>query len=988
MKKLCLLFILCSISIASIIANEMQNIWLDYEGQNLSVSQVIELCRQSYVLPEYAELRLTRTKDDNIGMTHYTYQEYVDNIKVEGCYILIHTKNGLVTSINGRLLGKRDMPTSRTFAPRRQLKLENVVENIELEPVIVEFQNTYRSAYKYFDRFRTSNVYIDSKTGAELFTVATYSNSDVQGSVKTIFNGTQNIICDNTNGVYSLTDNGRNILTVNASFYDGNDINTLFDFTNTSTNWNKAILSSITLEWSADSWWYNSITDTEPDFYVQVSYNGSVLYKSGYYNDTHPPLTFPVIPKRLIEADGNIKVEILDYDGVADDAAGKVSITQTSAGTYNWNNSKTRASYTLINNPAHDAHWGMEKVYDFFLSKFNHRSYDGNGSQILQMVNPPSSIPPYNTSGFPNNASACYNNSKTQFWMAYGLGDGEIQKPSVMLDVMGHEFTHLVTDANGEQNLPNSGEGGALNESFGDIMGNAIEAYALGSTDWVFMKGYKYSDPNEYNRSLKNPKSDTNPFARPSTYHGDYWKQITGNPDGRPLAEGGNDNDWVHINCGVQDYWFYLLCQGGSGYIDDKQSNGSYSVVGIGMEKATQIVYRNLLTYITSTSKYSDSRNGSIQAAIDLYGRDSQEHQSVMNAWHAVGVGSRYVAPSEDFELKPGKYVIVANRAKEGDRNWYYMTSDLGTASTKRFQAVSTGTESMDAIDITDLEDKYIWTLEADGSNWKLKNGIQYVTWTSGNSAKLDATGKSLTFDVTDNQVSAHFNDGTAERYLSLNATTNNNYFAFYSGTGQVEQLFFLPYDDGTTPVDPPVESDRYIILAQRNATSNWFYMTSDLGTASNKRYQAVDAGTSVLADVVNQNLADKFYWEIEGNKLKTAAGYSTWTSGNSANLDATGKELTIQQQTDGTYTFSFVEGDNTRYLALNKTAGNDYFAYYIGTNQIYKLMLVKEGANGTTTAIENILPVEQSATKILRDGQIFILRGEKVYTLQGQEVK
>ena len=330
----------------------------------------------------------------------------------------------------------------------------------------------------------------------------------------------------------------------------------------------------------------------------------------------------------------------------------------------------------------------------------------------------------------------------------------------------------------------------------------------------------------------------------------------------------------------------------------------------------------------------------------------------------------------------------MANRAKEGDRNWYYMTSDLGTASTKRFQAVSTGTESMDAIDITDLEDKYIWTLEADGSNWKLKNGIQYVTWTSGNSAKLDATGKSLTFDVTDNQVSAHFNDGTAERYLSLNATTNNNYFAFYSGTGQVEQLFFLPYDDGTTPVDPPVESDRYIILAQRNATSNWFYMTSDLGTASNKRYQAVDAGTSVLADVVNQNLADKFYWEIEGNKLKTAAGYSTWTSGNSANLDATGKELTIQQQTDGTYTFSFVEGDNTRYLALNKTAGNDYFAYYIGTNQIYKLMLVKEGANGTTTAIENILPVEQSATKILRDGQIFILRGEKVYTLQGQEVK
>ena len=164
--------------------------------------------------------------------------------------------------------------------------------------------------------------------------------------------------------------------------------------------------------------------------------------------------------------------------------------------------------------------------------------------------------------------------------------------------------------------------------------------------------------------------------------------------------------------------------------------------------------------------------------------------------------------------------------------------------------------------------------------------------------------------------------------------------------------------------------------------------MTSDLGTASNKRYQAVDAGTSILSSVVNKDLADKYYWEIDGNKLKTAAGYSTWTSGNSANLDATGKELTIQQQTDGTYTFSFVDGDNTRYLALNKTAGNDYFAYYIGTNQIYRLTLVKEGASGTITAIEDILPEEQSATKFLYNGQIYIRRGDKIYTLQGQLVK
>lgn len=985
MKKISIFVLLCMISSAYIYAKELENIWLDYSEKNFTVEQVIESLYNSYNLPEGSTIQLTREVEDNIGMRHYTYQQFVDRVKVEGCYILVHVHNNKVSIVNGRLLEENNLSHKRSFFPRKQVMSKNINYELDsLEPVIFEYQGSYRSAYKYYDEGKFSNVYFDSETGEEIYAESVIAYGDVQGTVSTIYNGTKSITCNQYNGSYILFDSARNIYTVDATNYDGSNDNTLYDFTNSTTTWNKPILTSVTIEWSAQDWWYNSLTDTKPDFYIQISSGGTILYKSGYFNDKDAPVTF-AIPDFIV-ADGSLKIEVLDYDGISDDSAGKVSATRVSVGTSNWNNSKTRGTYTVANNPAHDVHWGMEKVYDFYLQKFNHRSYDGNGSLILQLVNPPSSIAPFNGGGFPNQASAIWNKNKTEFYMAYGIGDGITQKPCAILDVMGHEFTHLVTAANGDQDLPTSGEGGALNESFGDIMGNAVEAFALGTTDWVFMKGYKYSDPNEYNRSLKNPKSDTNPFARPSTYHGDYWKPITGNPSSKPLDQGGNDNDWVHINCGVQDYWFYLLCQGGSGYIDDKQSNGSYSVIGIGIEKATQIVYRNLLTYITSTSKYSDSRNGSLQAAIDLYGRDSQEHQSVMNAWHAVGVGDRYIDPSEDFELKPGKYVIVANRAKEGDRNWYYMTSDLGTASTKRFQAVSTETESMDAIDITDLEDKYVWTLEADGSNWKLKNGTQYVAWTSGNSANLGATAKSLTFEVADNQVQAHFNDGTTERYLSLNATTNNNYFAFYNGTNQITNLFFLPYQAET----PEPETDNYVVLARRDAKSNWFYMTSDLGTASNKRYQAIDAGTTSLANVNTSNLESKYYWQIEENKLHTAAGYSAWTSGNTALLDETGKELNIEKQTDGTYTFSFADGTNTRYLALNKTVGNNYFAYYSGTNQIYKLTLVKEGERGTTTAIEEIASQQetQSATKILRNGQIYILRGEKVYTLQGQEVK
>jgi hypothetical protein len=224
--------------------------------------------------------------------------------------------------------------------------------------------------------------------------------------------------------------------------------------------------------------------------------------------------------------------------------------------------------------------------------------------------------------------------------MAYGQGDGIEMNEVVSIDAMGHEFTHLVTAANGDQNLPNYGEGGALNESFGDIIGNTIEAYAIGATDWLVARGVNLKTENNAMRSLKDPKS----MNHPNTYKGKYWQSITGNPTG---GKNGNDMDGVHTNCGVQNFWFFLLCEGGSGYIDDMATNESYSVKGIGMDKAVQIVYHNLMHYITSKSQYPDSREGSIKAAIDLYGKGSQEHQSVVNAWHAVGVGDKYVPEPE-----------------------------------------------------------------------------------------------------------------------------------------------------------------------------------------------------------------------------------------------------------------------------------------------------------------------------------------------------
>lgn len=365
---------------------------------------------------------------------------------------------------------------------------------------------------------------------------------------------------------------------------------------------------------------------------------------------------------------------------------------------------------------------------------------------------------------------------------------------------------------------------------------------------------------------------------------------------------------------------------------------------------------------------------------------------------------------TEEFELKPGKYVIVASRAKEGDRNWYYMTSDLGTASTKRFQAVSTETESIDAIDITDLEEKFVWTLEADGSNWKLKNGTQYVTWTSGNSANLGITAKTMTFDVADNQVLAHFNDGTAERYLSLNATTNNNYFAFYSGTNQVEQLFFLPYDEGVTP-PTPVRDCKSVPYTESFAASQGDFSVVNLTLPSgftsiwnwdaqygmvakcikgSTKYESeawlISPCIELPADktcTISFSHAAKFFQDTKQMSMWISADYDE-----SAPDEAQWTRLVIPTYPTGNNWNWFNSGD----INLSEYKGqnvNIAFCYKSNTNFSpqweIKNFTVKEAIS---TALGNTIEHFSSATKILRNGQIYILRGDKIYTLTGQEAK
>ena len=126
--------------------------------------------------------------------------------------------------------------------------------------------------------------------------------------------------------------------------------------------------------------------------------------------------------------------------------------------------------------------------------------------------------------------------------MTYGDGSGSYN-PFCALDIAGHEIGHGLMDYTA--NLVYSYESGALNESFSDIWGTAVEFYGkFSQANWQVGE-----DIGVTLRDMSDPKS----YGDPDTYQGTNW------------ATGPADNGGVHTNSGVQNFWFYLLTVGGTG---------------------------------------------------------------------------------------------------------------------------------------------------------------------------------------------------------------------------------------------------------------------------------------------------------------------------------------------------------------------------------------------------------------------------------------
>ena len=239
-----------------------------------------------------------------------------------------------------------------------------------------------------------------------------------------------------------------------------------------------------------------------------------------------------------------------------------------------------------------DAHANGSEVARFLRDVVKRNNIDGRGGEMVSTVN-------------------CWDRAdgvtparewKNAYWNGDQMVYGQIKFPdqsfysiAAMLDVVGHEMFHGVTDYTSR--LEYRTQPGALNESYSDIFGVIVANYSKPISRWSWRIGVGFEGPGKALRDLADP-----------TRHGQPKHMRDFRTATPPYTYERNDYGWVHDNSGIHNFAAYkiMTAKAGSRYVFSKSD-----VAGM--------FFLALTTQLSRTSVFSDSRRGVLQAARSLF---------------------------------------------------------------------------------------------------------------------------------------------------------------------------------------------------------------------------------------------------------------------------------------------------------------------------------------------------------------------------------
>ncbi|HEX4472148.1 MAG TPA: M4 family metallopeptidase [Nocardioides sp.] len=326
---------------------------------------------------------------------------------------------------------------------------------------------------------------------------------------------------------------------------------------------------------------------------------------------------------------------------------------------------------------------GVSATLAMYDEVFARSSYDGKGAQVVLTVH----------------YEKDYDNA---FWngeqLVFGDGDGKIFGSfTEPVDVLGHEFTHAVTQFTA--GLTYQGQSGALNESVSDCFGMCLKQRLLGQTadqaDWLIGAGIFL--PGIDARALRD-------MAHPGTAYDD--PTLGKDPQVGDMADyvdTTDDSGGVHTNSGIPNRAFYLAAT---------------AVGGDTWEGAGQVWYAAL----TGGDVGADTDFAGFAAAtISAAGAHAD---AVRQAWQTVGVvpsgsalappsrtpGTPGTAPAGGGVVRVRRTGGIAGRAVEG-------SVDLGgdDARASSVRALVDRVDLSDPPSIESFPDAFSYTFEVGG---------------------------------------------------------------------------------------------------------------------------------------------------------------------------------------------------------------------------------------------------------------------------------
>lgn len=574
------------------------------------------------------QFNLLRSDEDVYGILHQRYSVGYSNRNIEGNQVVVHSKNGIIQSINGEILKINDLIDPTLTQEDIELVLIGLYPTISRysTPKLTYLKNDKELILAYsveikIGSFSSMIVYIDCNTGELIKEVSNIRNAKANSTI----NGSVNINTVEYEGNYYLMDTVKNIHIRNGNNQLVSDED---------NSWIEGTYLDKVSVYGVYADYNNGLGDLElwPDLYFKLYYEGAYAgYTSAVadnvdgYTDIY--LNWP------IDQPGSYTLKVYDEDPNNDDYLFSLDFYSRSndLAYYNNLNGSFNLSFDNSENAIIDAYWATQNVYDLY-NVLGWSGPDNDDGIVKTTYNLPIEIENVSENG-QCNAFALTDDNVNYIY----LGDGSCSnnhKAFVSQDVVGHEYTHLVI--NHSSQLDYEGESGAINEALSDIFGDLSERYAY-NTNSLFYYDAPYTLPSfefdewligedvfangDYVRSFSNPKIK----EQPDTYLGEYWIMYD------------DDHNGVHTNSGVYNYWYYLLIEGGSGVND----NGlAYDITPLEGAGALIIPQMSMLYYMTPNTNYLMAKDIALQICEDYPEEISQsDYFKVLDAWAAVGLG-------------------------------------------------------------------------------------------------------------------------------------------------------------------------------------------------------------------------------------------------------------------------------------------------------------------------------------------------------------